>query len=246
MPSHSTSSSSSSPTPDLNQLVMTHQGLHNELVNMTDDQAQQTHTGQQAETRVFTPPGKGLSFVLVKPLPSMPQGGASVEVGDTARNDSLLLTGMGADWRHLTYEKQQWPRIEPELKSYLSKHWGGRAAVSAFNQLAACHADLHDSLYDMVYSLAQTRHIQATSENYEYDPPNGLLKYTLAVNPTTQSKAIMALDKATDHMLLFSSSLGPDVMSLTYSSTRWPDVDKALKATLPGVRVGHALSRRFP
>lgn len=153
---------------------------------------------------------------------------------------------MDAEWLHLIYEKQQWPRIEAELKSYQNRHLGVRAAVPDFNQLAATHADVHDSLYDIIYKSAQTRHIQPTSGNYEYSPPNGLLKYTLAVNLTTQSKAIMALDKATDHMLLFSSSLGPDVMHLMCSSARWPDVDKELKATLPGVRVGQALSRRFP
>lgn len=77
MPFHSASSSSfSSPTPDFACLVKIHQGLHDALVSMTDAQAQQAHTGQQAETRVFTPSGKGLVFTLMKDLPSMQQGGA--------------------------------------------------------------------------------------------------------------------------------------------------------------------------
>lgn len=245
MPSHSTSSSSSSPIPDFNQLVLIHLSLHKDLLNMTDDQAQQTHIGQQAATRVFTPPGKGLSFTLTKDLPSVQQGGACVDVGDTCGN-TLLLTGLDAEWHHLMYEKQQWPRIEPELKSYLNRRLRFRQSVADFNQLAAIHADLHESLNDMISSQARSRLIQPASRKYEYDPPHGSLKYTLDENMTTQSKIIMALDKATDRMLLFSSSLGPGVMSLMYSATRWSDVDNDLKATLPRVRVSHALSRRFP
>lgn len=247
MPHHSSPSSQATPLPDFNRLVMIHQSLHDDLRLMIEARAQRRHTGVDAELSVFTPSGKRISFTLDKALPSSPLAGSTaIEVLDTAKNDSLLLSGSETDWNQISYEKQHWPRIETELKSYLTQRFGSRRAVADFNQLAAIHEDLHDSLSDMIASLAQTRLIQPSAESYEYDPAQSSLRYQLDIVVPHNAKIIVVFDKATNRPQLISTSVRQDTLNLNYDPKLWPALAQDLSTTLPGIRAGRALSRRFP